>query len=65
MKYKQNPQCSSFGVDMWAEKEYLVNLPQDRFQSNHSFIKLDRFAQINFALCCQVEHAKHLLKTYA
>ena len=50
---------------MWAEKEYLVNRPQDRFQSNHNFIKLDRFAQINFALCCQVEHAKHLLKTYA
>ena len=29
---------------------YLVNLSQDRFQSNYSYIKLDRFAQINFAL---------------
>ena len=29
---------------------YLVNLSQDRLQSNYSYIKLDRFAQINFAL---------------
>ena len=25
LKYKQNPQCRSFGVDMWAEKE-LINI---------------------------------------
>ena len=48
----------SFGVDMWAEKELIfIYLPQDRSQSNHSFFKLDRFAQINFPLCCQVEDA--------
>ena len=23
LKYKQNPQCRSFGVDMWAEKELI------------------------------------------
>ena len=23
LKYKQNPQCRSFGVDMWTEKELI------------------------------------------
>ena len=23
LKYKQNPQCRSFGVDMWAKKELI------------------------------------------
>ena len=23
LKYKQNPPCRSFGVDMWAEKELI------------------------------------------
>ena len=23
LKYKQNPQCRSFGVDMWAQKELI------------------------------------------
>ena len=43
LKYKQNPQCRSFGVDMWAEKELIFiyeNLPQNRFQSNFSFLNL-------------------------
>ena len=24
LKYKQNPPCRSFGVDMWAEKEVII-----------------------------------------
>ena len=60
LKYKQNPQCRSFGVDMWTEKElifYLVKSYPKSVSKQLLFFKLDLFAQIKFALCCQVEHA--------
>ena len=60
LKYKQNPQCRSFGVDMWTEKElifYQVKSSPKSVSKQLLFFKLDLFAQIKFALCCQVEHA--------
>ena len=60
LKYKQNPQCRSFGVDMWTEKElifYQVKSSPKSVSKQLLFFKLDLFAQIKFALCFQVEHA--------
>ena len=44
---------------MWAEKEfsnlYLVNLPKDRFQSNHSFLNLIMIVSRRLILLCVVK----------
>ena len=59
LKYKQNPQCRSFGVDVVRKRVnlYLVKSSPKSVSKQLQFFKLDRFAQIKFALCCQVEHA--------
>ena len=49
---------------MWAENLYLVKSSPRSVSKRLQFFELDRFAQINSALCCQVEHAIPV-KTYA
>ena len=42
-KIQTKSQSRSFGVDLLGRKRvnlYVVNLPQDRFKSNHSFLNL-------------------------
>ena len=61
LKSLKNPQCRSFGVERWSEKSQSLsdkNFPKIGFKATTTvFLKLDRFAQINFALCCQVKYA--------